>query len=96
MNHRMRRIPCGFSKHKGLLDLPSLASRVSNRNANDNPAAKLGDGKETDDATNCPESQTNPALFAAPHSFSFRSEQELRLPQRIHARRARKFERARH
>jgi hypothetical protein len=94
MNNRRRRIPCGFSKHKGFLELPSLASGVSDRNAHDHLAARLGDGKETDDATNGPGSQTNPALFAGPHSFSFRSEVDLRLPQGMHARRARKFERA--
>ena len=95
MNNHMRRIPCGFSEHKGFLDLPYSASRVSERDANDRLAAQLGDGKETDDATNRPESQTNPALFAAPHAFAFRSEEDLHFPSRMHARHARKFERGR-
>ncbi len=92
MNNRMRRIPCGFSERKGFLDLPNSASRVSDQDANDHLAAQLGDGKETDDAANCPESQTNPALFAAPHAFSFRSEEDFRLPHRMRARHARTFQ----
>ncbi len=64
------RTPCCLHEHKGLLHIPDLASRVTIPNAEDNLAAQLGDGRETDCKTNRPYNQTNPALFAAPHSFS--------------------------
>jgi hypothetical protein len=62
------------AEHKSFLYIPDLASRVTILDADDNLAAQLGDGKETDGKTNRPDSQTNPALFAAPHSLSVDSE----------------------
>ena len=47
-----------------------LASRAAVLGADDKLAAQLGDGEETDDATNQPGCQTNPALFAEPHVLS--------------------------
>jgi hypothetical protein len=66
----MVRHPCCSSAHMGILYFPDLASRVTMLDADDNLAAQLGDGKETDGKTNRPDSQTNPALFAAPHALS--------------------------
>jgi hypothetical protein len=64
-----KRNPCCFHEHKTLLYFPDLASRVTILNAEDSLAAQLGDGRETDCKTNRPGNQTNPALFAEPHSF---------------------------
>ena len=50
--------------------ISDLARRAMVPNAEDNLAAQLGDGKETDGKTNRPDNQTNPALFAAPHAFT--------------------------
>jgi hypothetical protein len=42
------------------------------KGTDENLAAQLGDGKETDDMTNRLDSQTDPALFAAPHFFTLK------------------------
>jgi hypothetical protein len=62
--------PCCFCQRKGFLHIPDLASRVTILHAHNNLAAQLGDGREADGTTNRPDSQTNPALFAGPHSLS--------------------------
>jgi hypothetical protein len=49
--------------------LSDLACRVTLLYADDERPSQLGGGRETDSATNPPELQTNPALFAAPHIF---------------------------
>ena len=54
---------------KGYVYIPDLASGVTILEGEDNVASHLGDGKEADGMTNRPESQTNPALFAAPHGL---------------------------
>ena len=53
-----------FPKH-----ISDLASRETVRDADNNLASQLGDGKETDSMTNLPDHQTDPALFAAPHTL---------------------------
>jgi hypothetical protein len=49
------------------------ADRATILDANKIVAEQLGDGKETDGKTNRPDRQTNPALFAAPHSLTIDS-----------------------
>src|SRR5271166_5277838 len=64
----MVRNPCRSYEDVGLFDISDLANRVTVPDAENTVAAQLGDGKETDGTTNRPDCQTNPALFAAPHS----------------------------
>lgn len=66
----MVRTPRCFGQLKGFSYFPDLASRVAIPRADDNLAAQLGDGKETDSMTNRPDCQTSPALFAAPHALA--------------------------
>jgi hypothetical protein len=61
--------PCFPSRRERNFFVPEFASRVPNPGADETLAAYLGDGKEANGKTNRPENQTNPALFAAPHSF---------------------------
>jgi peptidylamidoglycolate lyase len=96
LNHKrnlagMVRNPCCFYEHKGFLYIPDLASRVTILDADDNLAAQLGDGKETDGKTNRPDSQTNPALFAAPHALSVDSKGNFYVVEWIPTGRPRKF-----
>jgi len=77
---------------RGRLDIfPDLASRVTILDADDNLAAQLGDGKETDGTTNWPVYQTNPALFAAPHSLSVDSKGDSNVVDGMSAGRRRRF-----
>jgi hypothetical protein len=62
------------------LYVSDLASHASLR-ADDGLAANLGDGKEADDRTNRPENQTNPALFAAPHTLTADFKGNLRVAE---------------
>jgi hypothetical protein len=80
-----------LAQHKGFLDTPDLASRASMLDAHDSLAAQLGDGKETDGKTNPPVHQTNPALFAAPHSLSLDFKGNLHVVQWIPTGRPRQF-----
>jgi DNA-binding beta-propeller fold protein YncE len=98
LNHKrnvtgMVRNPCCFYQHEGFLFIPDLASRVTILDADDNLAAQLGDGKETDGKTNRPDCQTNPALFAAPHALSVDSKGSLYVVEWIPTGRPRKFKR---
>jgi peptidylamidoglycolate lyase len=68
LNHKRNltgivRNPCCFYQHKGFLYIPDLASRVTILDADDNLAAQLGDGKETDGKTN------RPTIKLTPHSL---------------------------
>jgi hypothetical protein len=77
---------------RGCLSIfPDLASRVTILDADDDLAAQLGDGKETDGTTNRPDHQTNPALFAAPHSLSVDSKGEFNMVDWIPTGRLRRF-----
>ncbi len=69
MNHRAPRHPCYHFEHMDFPHHTNLARRVSTLDTDDYRAAQLGDGKETDDTTNRPESQTNHELFAEPPCF---------------------------
>jgi peptidylamidoglycolate lyase len=96
LNHKrnlagMVRNPCCFYQHKGFLYIPDLASRVTILDAEDNLAAQLGDGKETDSKTNRPDNQTNPALFAAPHALTVDSKGNFYVLEWIPTGRPRKF-----
>jgi peptidylamidoglycolate lyase len=96
LNHKRNltgtvRNPCCFYQHKGFLYIPDLASRVTILDAEDNLAAQLGDGKETDGKTNRPDNQTNPALFAAPHALTVDSKGNLYVLEWIPTGRPRKF-----
>jgi len=85
MNHYL------FPKRPTRNDFADLASRVAVLHAEDNLAAQLGDGRETDSMTNRPDNQTNPALFAAPHALSMDSKGNLREVEWIPLGRSRKF-----
>jgi hypothetical protein len=96
LNHKRNlagtvRNPCCFYRHKNYLCIPDLASRVTILDAEDELAAYLGDGKEADGKTNRPESQTNPALFAAPHALTADSKGNLYVVEWISFGRPRKF-----
>jgi sugar lactone lactonase YvrE len=96
LNHKrnltgMVRNPCCFYQHKGFLYIPDLASRVTILDADDNVAAQLGDGKESDGKTNRPDNQTNPALFAAPHALTLDSQGSFYVLEWIPTGRPRKF-----
>jgi sugar lactone lactonase YvrE len=96
LNHKrnlegMVRNPCCFYQHKGYLYIPDLASRVTILDAEDNVAIHLGDGKEADGTTNRPDSQTNPALFAAPHALAVDSKGNLYVVEWISFGRPRRF-----
>jgi hypothetical protein len=85
-----RNVSC-FYEHKSLLDISDLASRATMLDADNNLAAQLGDGKETNGTTNRPYYQTNPALFAAPHFLSVDSEENFCVAEWIPAGRPRNF-----
>jgi hypothetical protein len=85
------RIGRGFHSHELWSDDFVLASRVTIRDAEDDLAAQLGDGKETDDRTNRPDDQTNPALFAAPHALTEDSKGNFFVLEWIPTGRPRKF-----
>jgi peptidylamidoglycolate lyase len=96
LNHKrnvvgMLHNPCCFYQHKGFLYIPDLASRVTILDADDNLAAQLGDGKETDGKTNRPDCQTDPALFAAPHALTVDSKGSFYAVEWIATGRPRKF-----
>ncbi len=73
--------PCCFNQRRKYSFNADLASRVTILEPDDKLAAYLGDGKEADDKTNPPVNQTNPALFAAPHSLAFDSKGDLFLAE---------------
>jgi hypothetical protein len=85
-----RNLSC-FYEHEGMLDNSDLASRATMLDANNNLAAQLGDGKETNGTTNRPYYQTNPALFAAPHFLSADSNENFCVVGWIPAGRPRNF-----
>jgi hypothetical protein len=79
---------------KGYVYIPDLASGVTILEGEDNVASHLGDGKEADGMTNRPESQTNPALFAAPHAPAVDSKGNLHVVEWISFGRPRRLKHA--
>jgi hypothetical protein len=68
-----------------------LASRVTILDAADGLVTHLGDGKESNGLTNKPNNQTDPSLFAAPHSMCVDSTGSLYVVEWIPTGRPRKF-----
>ncbi|HTA31687.1 MAG TPA: hypothetical protein VK731_14430 [Candidatus Cybelea sp.] len=95
MNHRTSRHPCCLHEHTDFLHKTNLARRVTMTDTDNHMATQLGDGKETDNTTNRPESQTNHTLFAAPHAFSVDSHGRLSGAAWISPGPSRKFRHAR-
>ncbi len=96
LNHKRNllgtvRNPCCFYQHKENLFIPDLASRLTILDAADQLVTHLGDGKEANGLTSKPDSQTNPSLFAAPHSMCVDSKGSLYVVEWIPTGRPRKF-----
>jgi hypothetical protein len=96
LNHKRNlvgdvRNPCCFYQHKENLFIPDLASRVTILDAADQLVTHLGDGKESNGPTNKPDNQTNPSLFAAPHSLCVDSAGSFYVVEWIPTGRPRKF-----
>lgn len=79
----MVRSACCFYQHRNYFYIRDLASRATGVRAHDGLAANLGDGKEANGKTNRPVNQTNPALFAAPHSLTVDSKGNLGVVERV-------------
>jgi peptidylamidoglycolate lyase len=96
LNHKRNlvgtvRNPCCFYQHKGNLYIPDLASRLTILDPQDQLVTHLGDGKESDGKTNKTDNQTNPSLFAAPHSMCVDSKGSLFVVEWVPTGRPRKF-----
>lgn len=85
------RNPCCFYQHKDHLYVPDLAAMVTIMDVEDQPVAKLGDGKEADGKTNRPDNTTNPARFAAPHALCVDSQGDFYILEWVDFGRVRKF-----
>jgi peptidylamidoglycolate lyase len=85
------RTPCCFYQHKDKIFVPELNSRASIFDKDDKLVAHLGDGREPDGKTAKQDSQTNPALFAAPHALCLDSRGDLYVVEWVSFGRPRKF-----